>query len=336
MENFKLARIRLTTWYLLIVTFVTVVFSIFIYRNVISELQQSFEAAELRIKNQTTIFTPRRTVVLSILSDDFERARHIVFLRLLTIDAFIISISGIAAYFLAGKTLHPIELTIEDQKRFVSDASHELRTPLTVMKSEIEVALRGKDITSKDTKKLLESNLEEVDKMQKLTNYLLSLNKYESGIIKLQKEKINLSQIIKRVFDKHKIQAKQKKVSLSLNLQKVIADINITSIEELLSILLDNAIKYTPPKGKVKLSLKSERRRAIIQVSDTGIGIKASHLPYIFDRFYRADSARSKHFIDGYGLGLSIAKSITQMHKGKIEVWSTPGKGTTFKVTFPL
>ena len=132
---FKSARIRLTGLYIIIVTFVGIIFSSIIYRDFVMELHKNYAAAEYRLHNQITISPPRRAVVISLLAEDFEKSKKIVFLRLLAINGFVISVSGIAAYFLAGKTLQPIELAVEDQKRFVSDASHELRTPLTSMKS---------------------------------------------------------------------------------------------------------------------------------------------------------------------------------------------------------
>ena len=330
---FKSARIRLTGLYIIIVTFVGIIFSSIIYRDFVMELHKNYAAAEYRLHNQITISPPRRAVVISLLAEDFEKSKKIVFLRLLAINGFVISVSGIAAYFLAGKTLQPIELAVEDQKRFVSDASHELRTPLTSMKSEIEVALRDKKMTVKDNKKLLSSNLEEVDKMQKLTNYLLALNRYESGNFKLTKEKINIANLAEKIIKNNQKKAEKRAIQLTSKLKEANIYANQTSIEELISILIDNAIKYTPPKGKIKVTVKTLKRNTVIEIADNGIGIKASEIPYIFNRFYRADSARSKHTTEGYGLGLSIAKSIVDLHHSQICVKSTPGIGTTFTVT---
>lgn len=330
---FYSARIRLTALYIVIVTLVSIIFSAIIYRDVTMELQHSFEKAELRINSPGAIFIPNKATVLTLLAEDLSRSKHIVFLRLAVINGVVISLAGIAAYFLAGKTLHPIELSVEEQKRFISDASHELRTPLTAMRSEIEVALRDKSFTAKESKALLNSNLEEVDKMQKLTNYLLALNRYESGAVNLTKNKVNIAEIAKKVIERHTAAAKKKNIVLTSKLEDVFIYANETSLEELISILIDNAIKYTPNKGEVAVSIKDKKRKRIIEIKDTGIGIKASEIPYIFNRFYRADSSRSKTQAEGYGLGLSIAKSIVDLHNGQIDITSILGKGTTFTIT---
>lgn len=329
---FHSARIRLTILYIVIVALVSVIFSSIIYRDITLELQHSYQRAEVKLSETPAIFVPNRTAVLTFLADDLERAKHIVRIRLLIVNTIIIAASGIAAYFLAGKTLRPLEEAVEEQKRFVSDASHELRTPLTVMKSEIEVSLRDKNITAKESKQLLKSNLEEVDKMQKLTNYLLALNRYESGNAKLSKNKINIAEVAENVVEHYKKAAKLKGISLTSNSKEVFAYVNETSIEELISILIDNAIKYTPEKGRVEITIAMRKRQPIIKVADTGIGIKASEIPYIFNRFYRADNSRSKNQTDGYGLGLAIAKSIVELHSGSIDVQSSPNRGTTFTI----
>jgi two-component system sensor histidine kinase CiaH len=332
---FHSARIKLTLLYVIIVAIVSVSFSGIIYHDVSLELERGFQVAELRLQNTLPIFVPRRTVALSLLSDEFESARRFVLLRLIAVNSVIITLSGFAAYFLAGKTLRPIEAAVEEQKRFVADASHELRTPLTAIKTEIEVALRDKKMTTKEAKQLLGSNLEEVEKMQALTNYLLSLSRYEAGNIKLAKTEINLSDLVTKATEKYQSAAQDKGVALSTKISEVNVKANATSIEELVSIILDNAIKYTPQGGNIKVTLRPKGKGAILAISDTGVGIKASDLPYIFNRFYRADSSRNKTKTDGYGLGLSIAKSIVAAHQGTIDVESTPLKGTTFKVIIP-
>jgi signal transduction histidine kinase len=254
---------------------------------------------------------------------------------LVVVDAFIIVASGIASYFLAGKSLAPIEHAMSEQKRFVSDASHELRTPLTSIKTEIEVALRDSKLSIKEARSRLQSNLEEVDKMQSLTNYLLSLNRYENGDIELSKSPVDLAKVVDKVSRKYKTVVKDKGISVSQELLGVSIYANETAISELVSILLDNAIKYTPNGGSIRLETRGFRGHATFTISDTGIGIKKSEIPYIFNRFYRADTSRTTINADGYGLGLSIAKSIVNLHGGKIKVTSAPGSGTKFYITLP-
>lgn len=330
------ARLRLTAWYVIIVAIVSLSFSAIIYRDVTSELERGFRVAESRLLGVPFGLAPPGSTNLTVLADEFELAKRTVILKLAVSDLVVIVGSGVAAYVLAGKTLSPVEDAMDKQKRFIADASHELRTPMTALKSEVEVALRNKRLSGKEAKELLKSNLEEVDKMQKLTTYLLALSRYESGVKKLTKEHFDLKEVVESAVSKHIDAAMQKGIKISTKLKSIEINANKTSIEELISILIDNAVKYTDKNGKIKVSTIQEKKHAVIKVSDTGVGIKATDIPYIFNRFYRADTSRSKVKADGYGLGLSIAKSVVSMHKGDIKVDSTPSSGTTFKVTLPL
>lgn len=331
---FHSARFRLTLWYLVIIAFISFLFSGIIYRDVVNELERGFFLAERRLRGVSAPEVPKQKAKL-ILEDELNDAKQIVFLRLLIFNGIILVIAGVGGYILAGKTLQPIEAALEKQKRFIGDASHELRTPLTSLKSEIEVALRDKKLNVSGAKKLLRSNLEETDKMQKLMNYLLSLSKYEGGQNNFIKKRIDLSKIVAENAEKYKSQAKSKNIKLTLSTTEVFAKVNGASIEQLVSILIDNAVKYTPQGKSISLSLRKTRNNAVIEVKDGGIGIGEKDLPHIFDRFYRSDTSRSKKEADGYGLGLSIAKSIVDAHKGEIKVESKVGKGSTFTIFLP-
>jgi signal transduction histidine kinase len=149
-------------------------------------------------------------------------------------------------------------------------------------------------------------------------------------------EKINLQDIISEAFGKIKPLADKKNIGLSMDENDIYVAGDKLSIVELLVILLDNAVKYSHEESKIMVTIQSEGHTAILKVKDEGIGIKASDLPHIFSRFYRADISRSKKQINGYGLGLSIAAQIVKLHKGKIEVESKAGKGTTFIIKLPL
>ena len=320
---FKKARNKLTTWYLLIIMAISLSFSVAIYLGVNRELSR-FDALQ-RTRQQRTdqiYFVLRNSGVTvppdpqQIDSETLEQARVRIISILGLINLAILIISGAGGYFLAGQTLEPISKMMEDQKDFVSNASHELRTPLTSLKTEIEVALRDKKMTATDATNLLKSNLDDVNKMQKLSNYLLELNRYGSGK-EIPMEKVDLKDVAINAVGKMKIKT---------NLKSSVVNGNEDALIELVTILLDNAVKYG--KGKpVELKVKSD---GILEVTDHGIGITEEDLPHIFDRFYRSDKSRGT---DGYGLGLSIAKSIADLHRGKIEVESKPGRGTTFRVS---
>lgn len=339
---FQKARLKLTAWYVLIIMIISLSFSFFVYRNVMEEVSRGFRLRSVRALNEIPsdwiVVRDNKTGIVQVFPPDddlFEQIRSKVITQLAFVNGLILGGSAMAGYFLAGKTLRPIEVVMEDQKRFIGDASHELRTPLTSMKTEIEVNLRDKDLDLKSAKSLLASNLEEVNKMQALSNYLLSLSRYEEGETNLKKEPVELQPLISKVLMRFEPIAEKKGSKITSKIPEVTIRANGTSIEELVSILLDNAIKYGGNKGKVNVAVNQRKNSVVLTVSDSGVGIKSSDIPYIFNRFYRADSSRTKDKIDGYGLGLSIAKSIVDMHKGKIEVHSVVSEGTTFKVTLP-
>lgn len=328
---FQSARVRLTTWYLIIIALITFSFSAVIYRFVSLELEQGFRVAEYRLRG---LPLPQHNVRI-LLEDELIAAKHTLFIRLLIINGIIIGTAGIAGYFLAGKTLHPIKVMIDEQKRFVADASHELRTPLTAMKSEIEVALRDKKLRAKDTIVILKSNLQEVDKMKELNDYLLSLSRYETNGHDLAMEIVDLGEAARQAIERNKALAKEKIITINEKLSEVVVKGNAQSLVELVSILINNAIKYSGSGTEVTVSVSKQLRHIVLKVKDQGVGIDQRDIPHIFDRFYRADCSRCKTEVDGYGLGLSIAKSIVDVHKGEIKVESKVNKGSSFIVTLP-
>ncbi len=346
---FKNARLKLTLWYLVIIMTISVFFSIIVYRGFTKELGRGFKMQSLRLPPETHLFLFRRFGYENILPfiiypeeiPPKEYAEIISFLKkrfaiqLLIINLGILVISGSLSYFLAGKTLQPIEEMVERQKRFVADASHEFRTPLTSMKTEIEVALRDKKLTLNEAKRILESNLSEVDKLRHFTDSLLTLSLYESNSQNLSVEKVDLKDVALQGIERNILLAKKKRIRIRKTLEKVIVKGSTRALVDLFSVLINNAIKFSPEGKEIKVSVR-KTKNAEIKVIDQGVGIAEEDLPHIFDRFWRADLSRNKKEGDGYGLGLSIAKSIVDSHRGKIEVISKLGKGSTFKVILPL
>ncbi|KKU91128.1 MAG: Integral membrane sensor signal transduction histidine kinase [Microgenomates group bacterium GW2011_GWA1_48_10] len=309
---------------------VSVLFSAVIYTGANNELRR-FERLSI-IRREVDFFGPRIAREPAFDSQEIADLRRRLILTLLLVNLGIFAFSALFGYILAGKTLRPIELMLADQKRFVADASHELRTPLTAMITEIEVALRGKTLDLPTARKLLKSNLEEASKMHSLSNHLLSLSRYQTADLKLPREKFDLTELVQNVVAKLRPLASKKGVTINTDLQNIDLTANPDSLAELLTILLDNAVKYSRPQGKVIVKTQKAGNRAEISVQDFGIGINSADLPHIFDRFYRADASRSKDQTTGYGLGLAIARSIVELHNGKILVTSAPGAGTTFRV----
>jgi len=213
----------------------------------------------------------------------------------------------------------------QSQKNFVADASHELRTPLTVIRGNTDLLERN--LSEEDRRESLRAIKAESSRMSKIVSDLLLLAEIESGQIE-QPEEISLKGL---VLDEAK-----RAQPLAGNHQIItrrLEDISITGdayrLKQLLSNLVNNAIKYTPDGGTITLSLFQDGEWARLEVSDTGIGIPPEHLPHMFDRFYRVDKARSRAG-GGTGLGLAIVKGIAEQHGGKVTVTSEPGKGSTF------
>jgi len=332
---FKKARIKLTAWYLLIIMLISVSFSTFIYGSINRELQRRFTNIERRIFIDDQIIKPPFQGQMYFAEDLQETRRNVVLILIYT-NGVILAFSAVASYFLAGKTLVPIEKALNDQKRFVADASHELKTPLTALQTVTEVSLRDKKLNLKEAKGVLKSNLEEAKRLSKLAADLLKLTRYESGNGNFSFSKFDIKKSIEDTHKKILPIAEKKKIKFILNLKKTNIHANKDSIEELLTILIDNAVKFSKRNGKVYISLNKDHTFLTLKVEDEGIGIPRKDIPYIFDRFYRADQSRSKNEIDGFGLGLSMAKRIVELHKGKIEVESVLSKGSTFIVRLPL
>ncbi len=318
---FKKARIKLTVWYLAIIMTISLAFSGAIYSGVDRELTRIENFQRTRIQGMIRGFPVPIEVSQGPDSNAIAESRNRIILTLGLINLSILILSGLGGYFLAGRTLDPIAEMVDEQKKFVGNASHELRTPLTSLTTEIEVALRDKNLDLNQAKKMLASNLEEVNKMKKLSDYLLKLNKLESRRTGLEMKNVDLGKIAINAIGKRKVKT---------DIKKTIVMGNEDALTELVAILLDNAFKYSPKGTGISLKVKNRQ----LEVSDKGMGILEKDLPHIFDRFYRADFARSKEKTDGYGLGLSIAKSIADLHGAEIKVDSKVGKGSTFTVTF--
>ncbi|MEQ8221649.1 MAG: heavy metal sensor histidine kinase [Candidatus Eremiobacterota bacterium] len=227
-----------------------------------------------------------------------------------------------------------LENAFSAQKRFTADASHELRTPLTVLKGEIEIALK-KNRSPEEYKEVLESSMEEVDRLTNIVKDLLFLAKADNGKALLNIEEIQLDTICDDTTKQIELLGREKKIHIETHIDR---DIKIKGdadkIKQVLFNLLDNGIKYNKENGKISLMVTKKENYAEIKISDTGIGIPSEDIPHIFERFYRVDRARTRE-IGGSGLGLAIVKWIIEAHKGTITVTSVKSEGTTFTLLLP-
>lgn len=332
---FHSARIKLTLWYLLIIMTVSLMFSLFIYALLSNEVERVVTLQQFRIERRfqaDIVFPPTfNPVDLDLIND----VKHRLFLILLGINGTILVTSGGLGYLLAGRTLKPICDMVSDQNRFISDSSHELRTPLTALKTSMEVALRNKKLSITQAKKLISDNISDVNQLQLLSDGLLKLAQFQKSDLVLKFETVSLEDIVDKSIQKILPIAADKHIDIINQTKDIKFSANPVQLSELFIILFDNAIKYSHPDKKIIVS--SSRHDGIIQilVKDQGIGISPSDLLHIFDRFYRANTARSKTDVGGYGLGLSIARKIVESHHGKITAKSLEGKGTTFIIRLP-
>lgn len=333
---FKTARLKLTAWYLLIIMVISFCFSFLIYQISSAEIIRFADSQKKRFERQfynNETFIPSRPVI--DIDDLITESQKNLLNNLLVINSVILILSGSLSYFLAGRTLRPIQKMTEDQKQFISDASHELRTPITALKAMLEVSLRDKKLTLNDSKQILNDAIYSTNQLKNLSDSLLELNHLNNNGSALNLVSVSIKDLMFESVKKIKPKAAKKKINIKSTYitGKIKADPQ--KIGELFLILLDNAIKYSPKESQIKFIASQTKKNITFQIIDRGIGISEKDLPHIFDRFYRADNARTKNGSSGYGLGLSIAKKITESHGGKIEVVSKLNNGTTFTIYLP-
>ncbi len=228
-----------------------------------------------------------------------------------------------------------LEASIRQIRQFSADASHELRTPLTIIKGETELALR-KARTPEVYREVLESNLEEIDRMSRIVDELLFLSRADLGEIKIAKEPVRLDHLVQEIQHQALVLGKDREIHIvigRLEPTEVVGD--EWRLRELLLNIVDNAVKYSKDKGRVEINLEQTNGMAKLSIQDHGIGMTADEQTMIFDRFFRTDTARA-HAQKGTGLGLAICKWIAESHQGQIQVNSTPGQGSCFTILLPL
>lgn len=309
---------------------VSVLFSVAIFQIATSEVKVRLNRFQTNFQESVDNLPPSiRSNVFR--ENEAKQASENLSIELLYANLIVLVVGGFGSYFLACRSMKPIEKAHEAQSRFTSDASHELRTPLAVMKTEIEVALRDKEPTIAELQEVLASNLEEIDKLTKLSEMLLQLSRLEHA--KLKMSPVNLNKTTNDILKSFKQPASR--ISVTGKRQQIIKA-NETAITDVLRILIDNALLYSPKKSKVLINISKQDDFAKFEITNEGEGIEADKLAHIFDRFYRADSSRTSGEQKGYGLGLALAKNIIDLHHGIISVASEPKKETTFTILLPL
>lgn len=239
-------------------------------------------------------------------------------------------ISRLAALF--NEMIDRLEQAFERERRFTADASHELRTPLAVLRGELELALR-KERTGEQYREVLTASLEEIIRLSKLVDDLLTLARSERGELALDRQPLRLDELAAQLCHYIEPLAEAKGLTLEYCADEITIVGDEMRLRQLLLNLLDNAIKYTPAGGTVSLRLKRDEHVVSIEVADTGTGIPREEQALIFERFYRQQQSRTAV---GFGLGLAICKWITEAHGGSLTVNSEPGRGSQFLAAFPI
>lgn len=230
-----------------------------------------------------------------------------------------------------------LERSFAALRRFTADASHELKTPLTVVRAGVERAITRPGMPQ-EALAPLEETLQQVNRMTELMDSLLTLARADEGRAELHREPVDLREIIEEAGETGELLAEHAGVGIDIRLppQPLVVPVDRSRMRQLALNLIENAVKYTPRGGQVSVELAGDNGRAVFTVADTGIGIAPGDLPHVFDRFWRADSARTRTSARaGTGLGLAICKWIAEAHGGTIDVQSRPGRGTTFTVGLP-
>ncbi|HEV2403460.1 MAG TPA: ATP-binding protein [Candidatus Saccharimonadales bacterium] len=334
---FRSARLKLTIFYLAAL----LAFSL-ISTNTIRLLAeneyaraddaQRHEVSRLLLREFTfELSPPQPNAFISLQSSQAALTRQHLDEEIVWVNVGALIIGGLFSYWFAGRTLQPIEEAHEAQTRFAADASHELRTPLTNMKAENEVFLRQDHFTETEARDLIRSNLEEVQRLEDLSTNLLDLTRYGQTALSLTPLAVN--PLVTKAVTIAAKRAKERQVKIVKQLSEAHIAGNHDSLLQLISIVLDNAIKYGPAGGTITLKGRHDGNHYVLSVIDQGPGIDEADLPYIFDRLYRGDKARSNK-AGGYGLGLALAKEIAKVNHMTITARNIQTGGARFDLYF--
>lgn len=338
MNVFRSARLKLTFFYLATLLAFSLTLTVGIRVFAEYEMNQAYLAQQgafrelsrsgldLLVANPERVFRNAQDYHANIARQHLNR-------DLVLLNMFALVVGGLVSYWFAGRTLKPIAEVHEAQARFVADASHELRTPLANIRAENEVFLRQKDFDEAETRELIQSNLEEVQRLEHLSRDLLALTQY--GQVELTSGPVAVADLVRDAKTQMKKALSDRSVAIQRQIQPAVVQGNAESLTRLLVILLDNAIKYGPEGGTVYIAGARHNSSYVLTVRDEGRGIAEADLPHIFDRLYRGDKARAKT-TSGYGLGLALAQEIILANKGSIKAYNSKQGGAVFSVQLPI
>jgi signal transduction histidine kinase len=238
---------------------------------------------------------------------------------------------ALASWVLAGRSIKPAQRAWEQQQQFISNASHELRAPLTLLRANADYALRS--ISATEREQSLKDILGEVDHMNRLVEDLLLLSRLDAHRLTFTEEDVSMEEMLSETTRQVEKLVSAKKVTLVVDSSEGSVRGDRVRLRQVLLILLDNALRFTPPGGAIRISSKLHNREVFLLVADNGEGIPADALPHVFDRFYQVPSQSGDG--RGNGLGLSIARGLVEAHHGKIQIDSRVGDGTRVEISLP-
>ncbi len=315
---------RLALSYLAVIMTLSLVFSVIIYAITSIQLNRPLPPGEHTQQPPELIerqFSRR-------LEQRNRETRGSVIISLAALNGVMLLVGYWLSMLLARRTLAPIERAMRAQVQFVSDASHELRTPLTALMTTNEVALRKKTLDEKKVRAVFQRNIDEVEKLRKLTDNLLQLTQVDNQ--QIEKQAVDMAKLVRDTIDRYQPVADKKQVVLDVQVPSVNHVVAVVAVTQILGTLIDNAIKYSPSGSTVVIRLDGQT----LSVVDQGIGIAKQNQAKIFNRFYRSDEARTRGHNSGYGLGLAIAKAVADKNGYQLSVKSELGQGSTFSLHF--
>lgn len=311
--SFRTTTLRLAGTYLAIIMVMSLGFSLVFYQTSAAQLERQRPPSEAG-REQEFHFTDH--TVNRFLERRATEARQELIAQLVLVNLAALAIGSVVSYLLAEHTLRPIRANMHAQTQFVSDASHELRTPLTALRTANEVALRNPKLTLAEARAIIEANVTDATRLQTLANTMLGLLRHDRSVAQLQP--VALQTVVSEAMNLVVAPAQAKSIAIDDTTPPLMVRAHQQRLVQLLTILLDNAIKYSPEHTTITITAESTNRWARVQIIDQGIGMDAATQRQIFQRFYRADQARTGGLGQGYGLGLAIAQQIITEHGGKI------------------
>ncbi len=315
---------RLALSYLAVIMTLSLAFSVIIYAITSAQLNRPLPLSEQAQQPPELI----ERQLSRRLEQRNRETRGSVIMSLVVLNGVMLLVGYWLSMLLARRTLAPIERAMRAQVQFVSDASHELRTPLAALMTTNEVALRKKTLDEKKVRAVFQRNIDEVEKLRKLTDNLLQLTQVDNQ--QIEKQAVDMAKLVRDTVDRYQPVADKKQVVLDVQVPSVNHVVAVVAVTQILGTLIDNAIKYSPPGSTVVIRLDGQT----LSVVDQGIGIAKQNQAKIFNRFYRSDEARTRGHSSGYGLGLAIAKAVADKNGYQLSVKSELGQGSTFSLHF--